>query len=98
MSNIIKKKIKLGQLDAGLRCFGHKRLWLCKTRDQNGQTLYVIITYDEREVAWWNDEEETWIITMEASVIMTNPKKSTPNNYQDELNKESIFTYSVKGM
>jgi hypothetical protein len=65
----IIKRLLLDELDESLKILGHTHFWLRGDREPDLPDYFEVISSDERELAWWCADSQSWFLTREADVI-----------------------------
>jgi|AGFT01.1.fsa_nt_gi hypothetical protein len=80
--------IELNEIVAGLKRFGHYRLFHREIREEELK-VHQIITLDERVVAFWNDSKKHWVCNNHTALINPCLPTTAPTN-ANELTDEWI--------
>ena len=80
--------IELKKIVAGLKLFGHRRLFHREIFEED-QKVHQIITRDERVVAFWNASKKQWVCNNQTALINSTLPSTVPTN-ANELTVEWI--------
>lgn len=80
--------IELKKIVAGLKRFGHLRLFHREIFEED-QMVHQIITLDERVVAFWNASKKQWVCNNQTALINPTLPSTVPSN-ANELTVEWI--------
>lgn len=91
------ERLFLNELDESLKILGHTHLWLIGDREPGLPDYFEVISADERELAWWCADSQSWILTREVDFITPFNPDQVPNVTQDRLLDESnVFNLSLR--
>lgn len=85
---VMLQPIKLTNIVAGLKLFGHHRLFYREVREEELK-VHQIITLDERVVAFWNASKKQWVCNSHTTLINPDLPSAEPTN-ANELTEEWI--------
>lgn len=71
--------IELKKIVAGLKKFGHRRLFHREIFEED-QTVHQIITLDERVVAFWNASKKHWVCNNQTALVNPRLPSTVPTN------------------
>jgi len=97
MNNQIVIPVKIDQLVEALKILGHAVLWIRKTKDQDYQPLYVVLSEDDRELAWFDADTEGWVLKPAAGVVYATPPHQPPSE-ATELTEAWVFQLTTTSM
>ncbi|MVT06081.1 hypothetical protein CD006_26470 [Enterobacter sp. 10-1] len=91
------KRLFLVELDESLKILGHTHLWLRGDLEPDLPDYFEVISSDERELAWWCADSQSWFLTKEVDVITPFSQSQVPALPDcRELINGNIFNLSVR--
>ncbi len=90
-------KLYLDELNESLRIIGHTHLWFSGDLEPDLPDYFVVISSDERELAWWCADSGSWFLNKEVDVITPFVPTQVPNLSGDrELVEGNIFCLCIR--
>ncbi|UHM93658.1 hypothetical protein [Rahnella victoriana] len=69
----MNKEICLAELFAILQALGHHQFWMNEYNHLSAPLYCEICSWDQRVIAWWDEQGSSWILTEEVLAIVSNP-------------------------
>ena len=89
-------KLLLDELVESLGIIGHTHLWLRGDVEDNLPDYFEVISSDERELAWWCADSQSWFLTKEVDVMTSFSQNQVPDLPEGrELIDGYIFSLGV---
>ncbi|WP_413536296.1 hypothetical protein [Rahnella inusitata] len=69
----MNNKICLKELFAILQALGHHQFWMNEYNHPSAPLYREICSWDQRVIAWWDEQGSSWILTTEVLAFVNNP-------------------------
>ncbi|EDV1735431.1 DUF1848 domain-containing protein [Salmonella enterica subsp. enterica] len=90
-------KLLLDELNESLRIIGHTHLWLRGDVEAGLPDYFEVISSDERDLAWWCADSQSWFLNEEVDVINSFNQNQIPDLPLDrELIDGNVFCLGLR--